>query len=115
VIIVTKTEVTYQGKVIASVKEVARDPRALEPLAAVLRTSGEITKREFANGDMKLELVRVCKEAEQGIRPMAGQMCPLGLAILQADETTDMRVINAVLHTAKAEGFDNLLFAVKNL
>ena len=37
-----------------------------------------------------------------------------GLAILQADETTDARLINKIVNTAKAAGFDNLLFAVKN-
>jgi biopolymer transport protein ExbD len=36
------------------------------------------------------------------------------LAILQADETTDVRLINKIVNTAKAAGFDNLLFAVKN-
>jgi hypothetical protein len=41
-------------------------------------------------------------------------VCPEGLAILQADEGTDTRIINKVVLTAKAAGFDNLLFAVKN-
>jgi tRNA G18 (ribose-2'-O)-methylase SpoU len=36
------------------------------------------------------------------------------LAILQADESTDMHVISTIVRTAKAAGFDNLLFAVKN-
>ena len=33
------------------------------------------------------------------------------LAILQADLTTDVRVINKIVNTAKAAGFDHLLFA----
>jgi len=37
-----------------------------------------------------------------------------GLAILQADQGTDARVINRIVLTTKAAGFDNLLFAVKN-
>jgi len=41
-------------------------------------------------------------------------VCPDGLAILQADESTDARLINKIVVTAKAAGFDNLLFAVKN-
>jgi hypothetical protein len=41
-------------------------------------------------------------------------MCPEGLAILQADQGTDVRMINKVVNTSKVAGFDNLLFAVKN-
>ena len=37
-----------------------------------------------------------------------------GLAILQADQRTDAHVINRIVLTSKAAGFDNLLFAVKN-
>ena len=36
-----------------------------------------------------------------------------GLVILQADQSIDARVINRIVTTAKAAGFDNLLFAVK--
>lgn len=37
-----------------------------------------------------------------------------GLLILQADESTPSSVITTVVTTAKAAGYDNLLFAVKN-
>ena len=37
-----------------------------------------------------------------------------GLLILQADESTPTHVINLVVETAKAAGYGNLLFAVKN-
>jgi len=50
----------------------------------------------------------------QNIRPKPGEVCPDGLAILQADEGTDARLINKIVNTAKAAGFDNLMFAVKN-
>lgn len=35
-------------------------------------------------------------------------------AILQADESITMKVINLVVNTAKSAGYDNILFAVKN-
>ena len=37
-----------------------------------------------------------------------------GLLIMQADQRTPQKVINAVVATAKAAGYDNILFAVKN-
>ncbi|HEY5922899.1 MAG TPA: hypothetical protein VIV11_14570 [Kofleriaceae bacterium] len=37
-----------------------------------------------------------------------------GLLILQADQSTPSAVINRVVTTAKAAGYDNILFAVKN-
>lgn len=114
VIIVTKTEITYQGRVLASVEEVAKDPKALAPLAAVLRSSAEAIKHGLAAGEFSRELVKACDEAKQGIRPTPGTTCPEGLLVLQADQDTDMHVINALLHTAKDTGFDNLLFAVKD-
>jgi biopolymer transport protein ExbD len=115
VIIVTKTEVTFQGQLIAAVDDVAKDPQALKLLAERLAASAEATKHALAHGDLPRELVQACEDAKRGLRPVPGQICPVGLAILQADESTDMRVINSVIHTAKAQGFDNLLFAVKNL
>lgn len=114
VIVVTKTEVTFQGKVLASVDAVAKDANALKPLADVLRASADVTSRDHAAGRLPPDLMKACEEAAHGSRPEPGAMCPLGLAILQADELTDMRVINAVLHTATSQGFDNLLFAVRN-
>jgi hypothetical protein len=59
-------------------------------------------------------LLEACEKAKQNIRPEPGKVCPDGLAILQADESTDARLINKIVVTAKAAGFDNLLFAVKN-
>jgi biopolymer transport protein ExbD len=37
-----------------------------------------------------------------------------GLLILQADQSTPTKVINRVVESAKAAGYDNLMFAVKN-
>ena len=60
------------------------------------------------------DLAKACDDAKNNIRPQPGKICPDGLAILQADESTDARLINKIVNTAKAAGFDNLLFAVKN-
>jgi hypothetical protein len=55
---------------------------------------------------------KICDEAKQG-KVNKENLCPLGLAILQADKDTDARIINMVVTTAKFAEFDNLLFAVK--
>ena len=34
--------------------------------------------------------------------------------ILQVDRDTDARVVNRVIATAKAAGYDNVMFAVRN-
>ena len=65
-------------------------------------------------GKLPKDLAKACDDAKNNIRPQPGEICPDGLAILQADETTDARLINKIVNTAKAAGFDNLLFAVKN-
>ena len=79
------------------------------PLRAQTATiSGRVTDAK-GNG-----IVAARVEAKSGLRPEAGKYCPDGLAILQADEKTDARLINRIVNTAKAAGFDNLLFAVKN-
>lgn len=114
VIIVTKSEVTFHGKVITSVDAVRRDPGALKPLGDVLRAAAEAIERDRAAGRLPPELMKACEDADRAIRSEPGTICPVGVAILQADETTDMRVINAILHTARGAGFDNVLFAVKN-
>jgi hypothetical protein len=59
-------------------------------------------------------LLESCEKAKAGGRAKDGEICPDGLAILQADKETDVRVINKLVNTAKVAGFDNLLFAVKN-
>jgi len=56
--------------------------------------------------------------AATGDGPLPTMTAALGtstdrLVILQADESIDARVINRIVTTAKAAGFDNLLFAVK--
>jgi biopolymer transport protein ExbD len=117
VIIVTRSEITYQGQLVATTESVLRDDSPtfkIDALYERLDAAAKKIKEEVGLGKMPKDLAKACEEAKQGIRPQPGHICPDGLAILQADESTDVRLINKIVNTAKAAGFDNLLFAVKN-
>jgi biopolymer transport protein ExbD len=117
VIIVTKSEITYQGQLVATVDSVLRDDSPtfkIDALFERLDAAAKKIKEDVAMGREPKDLIRACEEAKSNIRPAPGKICPDGLAILQADEATDARLINKIVNTAKAAGFDNLLFAVKN-
>lgn len=117
VIIVTKSEITYQGQLVATVESVLRDDSPtfkIDALFERLDAAAKKIKEDVALGRQPKDLIKACEEAKSNIRPAPGKICPDGLAILQADESTDARLINKIVNTAKAAGFDNLLFAVKN-
>jgi biopolymer transport protein ExbD len=117
VIIVTKSEITYQGQLVATVDSVLRDDSPtfkIDALFERLDAASKKIKEDVAMGREPKDLIKACEEAKSNIRPAPGKICPDGLAILQADEGTDARLINKIVNTAKAAGFDNLLFAVKN-
>ncbi|HEX3765282.1 MAG TPA: biopolymer transporter ExbD [Kofleriaceae bacterium] len=117
VIIVTKTEITYQGQLVATVDSVMRDDSPtfkIDALFERLDAAAKKIREDVAYGRQAKDLLKSCEDAKQNIRPQPGKICPDGLAILQADESTDARLINKIVNTAKAAGFDNLLFAVKN-
>jgi biopolymer transport protein ExbD len=117
VIIVTKTEITYQGQLVATVDSVMRDDSPtfkIDALFERLDAAAKKIREDVAFGRQAKDLLKSCEDAKQNIRPPAGKICPDGLAILQADESTDGQLINKIVNTAKAAGFDNLLFAVKN-
>jgi len=117
VIIVTKSEITYQGQLVATTESVLRDDSPtfkIDALFERLDAAAKRIKEEVAMGRQSKDLIKACEDAKQNIRPQPGKICPDGLAILQADEGTDARLINKIVNTAKAAGFDNLLFAVKN-
>jgi biopolymer transport protein ExbD len=117
VIQVTKSEIVYQGQLIATVESVLKDDSPtfkIDALFERLDAASKKIKEELSFGKGDKALLKACEEAKQNIRPQPGRICPDGLAILQADETTDVRLINKIVNTAKAAGFDNLLFAVKN-
>ena len=117
VIIVTKTEITYQGQLVATVDSVMRDDSPTYKIDALferLDAAAKKIREDVAYGRQAKDLLKSCEDAKQNIRPLPGKICPDGLAILQADESTDGLLINKIVNTAKAAGFDNLLFAVKN-
>jgi biopolymer transport protein ExbD len=117
VIIVTKSEITYQGQLVATVDSVLRDDSPtfkIDALFERLDAAAKKIKEDVALGRQPKDLIKACEDAKSNIRPAPGKICPDGLAILQADESTDARLINKIVNTAKAAGFDNLLFAVKN-
>jgi biopolymer transport protein ExbD len=117
VIIVTKSEITYQGQLVATVDSVLRDDSPTYKIDALferLDAAAKKIKEDVALGKQPKDLIKACEDAKSNIRPAPGKICPDGLAILQADESTDARLINKIVNTAKAAGFDNLLFAVKN-
>jgi biopolymer transport protein ExbD len=117
VIIVTKSEITYQGQLVATVDSVLRDDSPtfkIDALFERLDAAAKKIKEDVAMGRQPKDLTKACEDAKANIRPQPGKICPDGLAILQADESTDARLINKIVNTAKAAGFDNLLFAVKN-
>lgn len=117
VIIVTKREITYQGELVANIDAVLRDDSPafkIDALFERLDAASKKIKEDVGLGKIPRDLAKACDEAKAGLRPEPGKFCPDGLAILQADEGTDARLINKIVNTAKAAGFDNLLFAVKN-
>lgn len=117
VIIVTKSEITYQGQLVATIESVLRDDSPtfkIDALFERLDAAAKKIKEDVAMGRQPKDLVKACEDAKANIRPQPGKICPDGLAILQADESTDARLINKIVNTAKAAGFDNLLFAVQN-
>src|SRR3569623_1509310 len=117
VITVTKDQITIQGEGLATVESVLRDDSPtfkIDALFEKLQAKATEVKADIDGGKLTKDLQKAREEAKQGIRPLPGHVCPDGLAILQADESTDARLINKIVNTAKAAGFDNLLFAVKN-
>jgi len=117
VIVMTRNEITYQGQLIATVDSVLRDDSPTLRIDALYERLQDAAKRiheDVIIGKLSPKMKKICDDMKNGIRPPPGQICPDGLAILQADESVDARVINKVVKTAKDAGFANLLFAVKN-
>ena len=117
VMIVTKSEITDQGQLVATVDSVLRDDSPtfkIDALFERLDAAAKKIREDVALGKQPKDLLKACEDAKSNLRPAPGKICPDGLAILQADESTDVRLINKIVNTAKAAGFDNLLFAVKN-
>jgi len=117
VIVLTRNEITYQGNLVATVQSVLDDDSPtlkIDALYERLKEAAEKIHADVVVGKVSPAVKKICDDMKNGKRPPPGQLCPDGLAIVQADETTDARVINKVVKTAKDAGFENLLFAVKN-
>lgn len=117
VIIVTNQDITFQGNLVATVDAALADDNAgfkIEALYERLEGEAKKIKETVTMGELKDKHLRqACEDRKNNIRKPGAAQCPEGLAILQADENTDARLINKIVNTAKAAGFDNLLFAVK--
>ena len=98
VLVVTKTEMLFQN-----------EPITIDQLAPHLAIEAKKTLTTLGPRQQK-----ACADAKRGLRPAPGNICPIGLMILQADAATPMAEINRIVVTTKQAGYDNLLFAVKN-
>ena len=117
IIVASRNEIKYvNGDVTASLGSVdaaLKDEGAkLDDLYERLEAANKTIQEYVTAGKLPKDLKAACEDRTK--RPKPGSACPLGLAILQADLTTDAKLIKKIVLTAKAAGFDNLMFAVKN-
>jgi biopolymer transport protein ExbD len=115
IIIITKTDVSFMGTQVATIDSLLRDETPtlkIEALFERMQAVGKKRREEISLGRDK-RAKKACDDLKAGIVD-PGNLCPEGLAILQADKEVDARVITMVVTTAKYAEFDNLLFAVKN-
>lgn len=115
IITITKSDLSFQGNRIADIDSLLRDDTPtmkIEALFERLQAVGKKRREEISLGRDK-KAKKACDDLKAGIVDPEN-LCPEGLAILQADKETDARIITMVVVTAKYAEFDNLLFAVKN-
>src|SRR5579862_2818707 len=118
IIVLTGTEITYQGQLIATVASVLQDESPnmmIDALHDRLQEAANSIADDVKAGKLSNDAKESCELLKNGQRPAPGSqkdLCPLGLAIVQGDQATDARLINKVVRTAKSAGFDNLLFAI---
>ena len=118
VIIISKTDLSFQGAPVATVESLLREDNPSLKIEALFEKMQAFAKKrqeeiDLPSNESDRRARKLCEEAKQGIVDK-NNLCPIGLAILQADKDTDARLINMVVTTAKYAEFDNLLFAVKN-
>lgn len=114
IIIVTKTDISFQGTQVATIDSLLRNENPsmkIEGLHERLLAVGKKRREEIGLGRDK-RAKKACDDLKAGIIDPEN-LCPEGLAILQADKEVDARIITMVVTTAKQAEFDNLLFAVK--
>jgi len=118
VIIISKTDLSFQGAPVATLESLLREDNPSLKIEALFEKMQAVAKKRQEEIDLPANesdrrARKLCEQAKQGIVDK-NNLCPLGLAILQADKDTDARIITMVVTTAKYAAFDNLLFAVKN-
>src|SRR5580698_7678180 len=99
-LMVTKSEITYQGQLVATTESVLRDDSPtfkIDALYERLDAAAKKIKEDVGLGRLPKDLAKACEDAKQGI-VTPGKICPDGLAILQADESTDVRLINKIVN-----------------
>src|SRR5512139_3500218 len=87
VIIVTRSEITYQGQLVATTESVLRDDSPtfkIDALYERLDAAAKKIKEDVGLGKMPKDLAKACDDAKAGLAPQPGHICPDGLAILQA-------------------------------
>ncbi len=84
----------------------------LKSLPVVIVTRDEIK----LGGESVISIADAMKESNKQPIPELQRVIPAGskMVILQADASTDAKVINRVIKSTKAAGVDDLLFATKN-
>lgn len=115
IIVITKADVSFMGTQVATIDSLLRDETPtlkIEALFERLQAVGKKRREQISLGRDK-RAKKACDDLKAGIIDPSN-LCPEGLAILQADKEVDARVITMVVTTAKYAEFDNLLFAVKN-
>ncbi len=114
IIIITKTDISFQGSQVATIDSLLRNENPsmkIEGLYERLQAIGKKRREEISLGRDK-RAKKACDDLKAGIIDPEN-LCPEGLAILQADKDVDARIITMVVTTAKHADFDNLLFAVR--
>ena len=72
---VTKSEITYQGQLVATTESVLRDDSPtfkIDALYERLDAASKKIKEDVGLGKLSKDLVKSCEDAKQGIRPAVG-------------------------------------------
>ena len=110
VIIVTRESITFNGEHMAEVDSIVNDTSPQWKVVELF----ERMKQESSLFNINFERLPQSERdrCEENAEQVSGRLCLRGLTILQADKTTEAKVINRLLKTANAAGYTNVMFAV---
>jgi biopolymer transport protein ExbD len=113
VIIVTRESITFNGEHMAEVESIVNDASPQWKVVELFERMKQERQLFLLNFDKlpPAEKQR-CEDATAGKPLEPGRYCLDGLAIMQADKSTEAKVINRLLKTANAAGYTNVMFAV---